>query len=222
MKKIIAILMATLMVFALAACGKNNAETPDENNTNQIQNEEAQNNGENTNAADGSEAETDETENGTASTEGAVGVLSSIWNAFADDQKFAAGGGNMNEPVMDAPGKFDITLTEDLDYHLGLPAEQAANIDDAASLIHMMNANMFTGAAYHLTEGTDATEFANAYKAHLANRQWLCGSLEQIIAIEYNGYVITAFGSQMNIESLKTAALTLDGAKVIFEEAIAV
>ena len=36
---------------------------------------------------------------------------------------------------------------------LGLPESEAANIDDAASMVHMMNANTFTGAAYRLKSG---------------------------------------------------------------------
>ncbi len=222
MKKILALLMATLMVFSLVACAKDDTKAPAEGNDVQNEADTNENNEADTNeneASADSEADTNTTENNAAA-EGATKVLSDIWSKFADDQKFAIGGGDVNNMTMDAPGKYDITLTEDMDVSLGLPAAQAANIDDAASLLHMMNANMFTGAAYHLTEGTDATAFANAFKDNLDGRQWMCGRPEALIAISYNGYVITAFGSQMNIDNFKTAALSLEGAEVIFEEEI--
>ena len=49
---------------------------------------------------------------------------------------------------MDAPGKFDISKTEELGITLGLPEDLWDDIDDAASMVHMMNANTFTGAVY--------------------------------------------------------------------------
>ncbi len=230
MKRLLALILVAIMALSFVACGKDDAKTPVDDQ-NDVQNE-AGNNDENTNDAveNGDENTDDAVENGdsaenntenNAAAEGAVKVLSDIWANFAEDQKFAIGGGDVNNMTMDVPGKYDITLTEDMDVSLGLPAAEAANIDDAASLLHMMNANMFTGAAYHLTEGTDATAFANAFKNNLDGRQWMCGSPEKLIALKYDGYVITAFGSQMNIDNFKTAALALDGAEVIFEEAIA-
>lgn len=230
MKKIIALILAAMMVFALAACAKDpeNTETPDANeeaitDTNDAVSDSdsvEENESQDENAGNFAEAPELDDDSSTAAAEGATKVLSDIWAAFPADQKFAVGGGDSNNMTMDVPGKYDITLTEDMDYALGLPASEAANIDDAASLVHMMNANMFTGAAYHLTEGTDADAFANAFKANLADKQWLCGTPEMLMAIKYDGYVITVFGSKQNTDNFKTAALTLDGAEVIFEEAI--
>ncbi|MBE6563033.1 MAG: hypothetical protein E7660_04790 [Ruminococcaceae bacterium] len=222
MKKILALLIATLMVFALVACAKDDTNAPAEGNDvqNEAENNEAENNEADTNDASAdSEADTNASENNAAA-DGAVKVLSDIWANFAEDQKFAIGGGDASNMTMDVPGKYDITLTEDMDVALGLPAAQAANIDDAASLVHMMNGNMFTGAAYHLTEGTDATAFANAFKTNLDGRQWMCGRPEALIAVSFDGYVITAFGSQMNIDNFKAAALKLEGAALLIEEAI--
>ena len=41
-------------------------------------------------------------------------------------------------------------------YMLYIPAENVSMIDEAASLIHAMNANTFTGAAFHLTDAGNA------------------------------------------------------------------
>ena len=105
---------------------------------------------------------------------------------------------------------------------LGLPADQAAVIDDAASMVHMMNANTFTGAVYHLTEGTDVTAFADAVKANILARQWMCGFPDKLLIIDVDGrYVITAFGEAGIMEIFKTNALSaLSDAQVITEDPI--
>lgn len=213
MKKILALLIATIMVFSLASCAKNDTNAPAAGEEQNTENNETENN----EASADSEADANVSDSTEA---GAVKVLSDIWANFEEDQKFAVGGGDANNMTTDAPGKYDVTLTEDMDASLGLPLSEAANIDDAASLVHMMNANTFTGAAYHLKDGVDAEAFANAFKTNLDGRQWLCGSPEALIAISCDGYVITAFGSQMNVDSFKAASLKLEGASVMIEEAI--
>ena len=77
-------------------------------------------------------------------------LLTTVWNSYGDDEKFPAGGGDMSEENMttDAPGRFGIDDTAALDATLGFPAASAEKIDDAASLVHMMNANTFTCGAF--------------------------------------------------------------------------
>ena len=76
-----------------------------------------------------------------------VDVLTKVWDTYKDDEKFAAGGGDANNMVMDGPGKYDVSDVEGLDAQLGFPQASVALIDDAASLVHMMNANTFTAGA---------------------------------------------------------------------------
>ena len=86
----------------------------------------------------------------------------------------------------------------------------------------MMNANTFTGAVYHLTEGTDVTAFADAVKANILARQWMCGFPDKLLIIDVDGrYVITAFGEAGIMEIFKTNALSaLSDAQVITEDPI--
>lgn len=152
----------------------------------------------------------------------ALEVLNTVLEVYTDDQRFAIAGGDSDNMTMDGPGKFDVTKTDQLDYTLGLPADQAAVIDDAASMLHMMNANTFTGAAYHLTEGTDINAFAEAVKTNILARQWICGFPDKLLIIDVDGrYVITAFGQAEIMETFKTNALSaLSDAQVITEEPI--
>ena len=159
---------------------------------------------------------------GDASYDSAVQVLETIYGGLGEDQQFPIGGGDAENTVMDAPGAFDVAKTEELDVMLGLPASQAAAVTEAASMLHMMNANTFTSAAYKLADGTDLTAFADAVKENVLARQWMCGMPDTRLIVNVGGgYVVTAFGADELIQAVKTAALgALTGSEVIAEEAI--
>ncbi len=152
----------------------------------------------------------------------AVDVLNAVLAVYEENDKFAVAGGDMENAVMDGPGKFDVSKTEELDMTLGLPADQASSLDDAASMVHMMNANTFTGGAYRLKDGTDVDAFADAVKENIKNRQWMCGFPDTLLIIRVDGsYVITAFGNEEIMDTFKANALSaLDGAEVLVEEPI--
>lgn len=158
----------------------------------------------------------------TSSYADALEVLNTVWATYEEENKFPIGGGDFDNITMDVPGKFDIAQTEQLDTTLALPASQAENIEDAASLVHMMNANTFTGAAYRLKADADVTAFADEFKANLDSRQWMCGFPEKFIVVKSGNYVVTAFGNGEIVELFKTKCVnTLEGAEVVMEDVIA-
>lgn len=83
----------------------------------------------------------------------ALDVLNEVIKVYGEDELFSMYGGDQENAVMDGPGKFDITKTEELESVYGLAADQSSNIEDAATMVHLMNANTFTGAAYRIKEG---------------------------------------------------------------------
>lgn len=155
--------------------------------------------------------------------ESALDVLKAAEMAQAEDQRFPIMGGDSANMTENMPGAFDTSKTEELDTALALPASEAEKIDDAASMVHMMNANTFTAAAYHLVDGTDVTAFAEAVKENVMAKQWMCGMPDTFIVINVDGhYVLTAFGADEIIQSFKTTTLSaLEGAEVIVEQAVA-
>ncbi len=167
----------------------------------------------------------DKTPDAGSSYEDALTVLNTVWATYTDEaeeNKFPIGGGDSANMTMDVPGKFDIAATEELDVTLALPASQAENVEDAASMMHMMNANTFTCAAYRLKADTDTAAFAADYKAGLDGRQWMCGFPEKFVVIQTGNYVVTAFGNGQIIELFKTKATgALENATVVLEGAIA-
>lgn len=215
MKKLLALILAGAMLLAFAACGGN--ETPENETTTEAVAESTEATTENNTTSDATQAP--EGQEGAAD---AVALLNQVWAKFAEDERFFAMGGDFNAPVDGAPGKFDVSLAEDMDAMLGIPAANVADIDDAASLLHAMNANTFTGAAYRLKEGKDASALASAIESHLAGRHWMCGIPETLLIVAVDGFVVTAFGANDIVSNFKAKlAGEFASAQVLVEKPIA-
>lgn len=170
MKKMISALLALVMVLSLTACG--------------AKNEPAE----------------------TVQIESALSVLENTWAKFPEDEQFYVYGGDMEThtqkmeqdetyqmPV--GPGAYDMTYGENLPYILLIPAEQIANVDEAATMIHGMLANNFTSGVVHLAEGTDVAAFTAAVHEAIKTNPWMCGFPEkELIADLGSNYVLIAFG----------------------------
>lgn len=193
MKKVAVLLLSAMMIFILPGCGGKQNDSQDEQGSGESQFGEA------------------------------LDVLNEVVKAYAEDELFAMYGGDQENAVMDAPGKFDISKMEELENIYGLPADLSSDIEDAATMVHMMNANTFTGAAYRLREGTDLNAFADSVKSCILAKQWICGQPDSLLIINVDGrYVITAFGAAELMEDLKTNTLNaISGAQVIVETPIA-
>ena len=170
MKKMIAMLLALTMLVAFAGC--NNEKTPDTT--------------EGTKAPETTAAPTTEPAVTIAS---ALEILENTWALFGEDEKFFVMGGDFDNMVDGAPGK--VTNSDFIAGNLLVPADQTANITDVASLLHAMNANTFTCAAYAVA---DANAFATAMQTAIQGNQWMCGFPEKLLIAEVGGYVVVAFG----------------------------
>lgn len=125
-----------------------------------------------------------------------LAVFSAAWDAYAEDDKFFALGGTFAAPVDGAPGAYDLSDTETLTYSFCIPADLLGSIDNAATLMHAMNANSFTGSVVHFVDGTDVDAAIGAIEAQVAETQWMCGIPEKLmIATVPGNYVVVAFGA---------------------------
>lgn len=186
MKKIISLTLAFAMVLTLfAACGNTTGET---------------------------QATTQAPAVTTAPTEAAIlptsalEILETTWNAFTEDEQFPIYGGDIetHNAMMEqdetyvmpnAPGNYDMAYSENLPYILQISEDLLANVDEAATMVHMMLANNFTCGALHLTEGTDVDAFTATVHESLMNHRWMCGFPEkELVAVVGGEYVVMAFG----------------------------
>ena len=211
MKKIISLVLAGVMALSLAACG---TQKPVETNA-----PETTAPAETTAPIETNAPETQ----APAVSAGAVAILENIWNLYGEDEKFAVIGGNMESPVDGAPGNYDMAYAENLTYNLLIPETEMANVTEAATMIHMMNANTFTCGVVRLTEGTDAAAFGSTMRDAVQNNQWMCGFPETLTVAVIDGeYVLIAFGVNDAMNPFMTHFVeAFANAEVLFNEAVA-
>ncbi len=134
----------------------------------------------------------------------AVDILTDVLAVYEEDEKFAIAGGDYENMVQDAPGKVNVSDGETLDSLLGFPADSAGLIDDAASMMHMMNQNTFTAGVYHVTDEGDVQAVADAVKENIKNRQWICGFPDDLVVYSVGAnYVVAAFGAEEVVDDFE-------------------
>lgn len=135
-------------------------------------------------------------------------VLENIWNQFGENERFPVYGGNAKENfednTMDKPDFYDLA-DENISFNLLIPADQVANVDEVASMTHMMNANSFTAAVYHLTGGTDAQAFSEAMYQAVSGNMWICGMPDRVIVAAISPeHVLVVYGVKDAINPFET------------------
>lgn len=170
-RRLAMVAMALTVVFALAACGKEDGGT-------------------------GGGSESGPLGNSSSQPSSALELLQTVWDSYGEDEKFAVAGGDLSSgsSVENGPGSFSIDDGSALDTTLGFPAAYVGEIDDAASLMHMMNANTFTCGAYHVSGDMDASEVAEAVKDNILQRQWMCGFPDKLMIVKVGDYLVSFFG----------------------------
>lgn len=167
MKKILAFVLAAVMVLSLAACADKGSEGG---------------------ATSPSGAQTNQPKS-------ALEILEKVWSKYSTDEKFPATGGSEKHMKEDKPGKFDVSDAEALDFELGFPKAQASEIDDAASLMHMLNQNNFSCGVYHVKDSGNVEALAGKIKENILARQWLCGIPEKLVILTVGDYIVSVFGA---------------------------
>lgn len=191
MKKMLSLLAALTLALSLAACGGSAASS-----------------------SAGSA-------NATPDIADAADLLTEIWNAHGEDQKFSVTGGDYDNMVDDQPGKVNAEDGETMNSLFGFPPEMVDKIDDAASLMHMMNANTFTAAAYHVTNSDDLDTVTKALRDNIQARHWMCGFPDKLIVMTVENYVITVYGDTDLCDIFKGHTENMyPGTKTVYDEAI--
>lgn len=149
-------------------------------------------------------------------------ALKNIWNSYDESDKFAVGGGDSSNPIMDGPGEFAIDNAENVEVQLGLPEDQINSIDSAASLVHMMNLNTFTAAAFHITDNADINKVSQSIADNLKNRNWMCGFPDKLVIVTLdNNTLISVFGAEDLVDAfVKNTRSTYKEAAVAIEQSL--
>lgn len=222
MKRSLIALISSALIFSLAACG---ADDSGADNSEATASETSITTSQESTTL--SETEAGESESGTethiADESKSVELLNQVWAAFGEDEQFPIAGGDMNQFVMGAAGTYSLEDPELVANILLFPAEQISQVDEAASLTHMMNSNTFTSGIFHMIEGADKNALSVELQDIVANNHWLCGFPEvHLIMSIADEYIVNCFGHTDNIENFKNHFLEqFDDAQVLYEEKIA-
>ena len=194
MKKILAFVLAAVMVLSLAACTDKGSEGG---------------------ATSPSGAQTNQPKS-------ALEILEKVWSKYSTDEKFPATGGSEKHMKEDKPGKFDVSDAEALDFELGFPKANASEIDDAASLMHMLNQNNFSCGVYHVKGSGNAEALAGKIKENILARQWLCGFPEKLVILTVGDYIVSVFGAgELTDTFVAKLSAEYSSAKQLFDVSIA-
>ena len=153
----------------------------------------------------------------------ATEILTTVWGTYEEDEMFPVGGGDSANMSMEGPAKFDVANTEELAYMLNFPVELADKIDDAASMVHMMNLNTFTAGAYHVVDAAEMSTVVDAIKDKVMNNHWMCGFPETLIIVQVgDSYVVSAYGNGELIDNFQSKLLAAykGAAEVVVEESL--
>ena len=152
-------------------------------------------------------------------------VLNKVFTTYAEEEKFFAMGGDFTNPVDNAPGIYSLEDKESVVATLHISEDLIGQIDEAASYMHAMNANTFTGAAFHLADPATAEAFAASLKESITSTQWMCGFPEKLVMYTINGgeYVVYAVGAADLLDNFSQKLIAVYGEAAVetVSEAIA-
>lgn len=149
-------------------------------------------------------------------------ILANIWQAYAENERFAVYGGAVENSVADAPGDLDISNAEELTGRYLLPQEQLSSVKEAASMVHLMNNNIFTAVVFRLSDGAEMQTVAKALRDNVQGNQWICGQPDKLLVADMkDGHLLMVFGSNDAVNTFK-AKLTgvYADATTLYEENI--
>ena len=149
-------------------------------------------------------------------------ILEKVWSKYSADEKFPATGGSEKQMKEDMPGKFDVSDAEALDFELGFPKANASEIDDAASLMHMLNQNNFSCGVYHVKDSGNVEALAGKIKENILARQWLCGFPEKLVILTVGDYIVSVFGAgELTDTFIAKLSAEYSSAKQLFDVPVA-
>lgn len=154
--------------------------------------------------------------------EKAVDVLAAAHVNFDEEMLGYLGGGYGEEMEMGAPGVFPLDDFESVRAVLTFPAEYIELVDEAGSMMHMMNGNLYTSAAFHVADNANMLLIEEAVLDTVKNNQWMCGFPEKLVIGQVENYVVYAYGNVDLVAMFEEGLRATELAEVKFIEDLVV
>jgi hypothetical protein len=227
MKKILALILASMMLFSFVACNNGNEENTTDVNTNETTGEK----NEITTEAPAEDVKSAEemlnatldafyaqvaplfgSEDYAPTVEEVMAYYSGGY--YSESEDTFVSGASKNIPLDD-----EMAIGALMSGTL-ISAENIEKIDDAA-LFFFMNANNFTTFVYHVKNEGDIATIAGDFESAVTNNMWMCGFPELYYAIQVGDFVFAGFGLESQITAIKSVITsTYENATLICEGVI--
>ena len=147
-------------------------------------------------------------------------ILQKIWDLYPQNERFSVYGGAVEQSVADGPGDLDMTMTEELTTRYLLTEDQLQMVEEGASLVHLMNNNIFTAVVFKVKENPQ--NLAKGWRSSIQGTRWICGQPDRMLLVQpVDGYLLMAFGSQDAMTAFRSHMITaFPAANILYEEAI--
>lgn len=153
----------------------------------------------------------------TEDTQSPLDILQAVWDKYDTDDKFSTFGGDQENAVADAPGSIDVTNEDTLLYTHLVPSERFGDIKAAASLMHAMNANIFSAVVFEMKDSKAADAFASSMADALKGNRWVCGTPDAFfVAIIEDRFVVSSYGQDPLDDFEETLKQVYPNAKIAF------
>lgn len=149
-------------------------------------------------------------------------LLEAIWDSYAQEERFAAYGGTVEHSVSDAPGDLNMQSTDELVNAYLIPADRLGEVVEGASLVHMMNSNIFTGVVLDLGPSGQVWSFADSWRGVIRENRWICGQPDRLLMLALDEtHLLMAFGSEEAMQTFRTKTNDVYGqSKTLYDEPI--
>ena len=209
MKKLLALILALVMVLTFVACG---------------QKEEAKDDTTKEPADSTDTPDTPEEPAGLKDVADApIDILNNIWNKVPEDNRFFVGGGDAENSVMGGAGLVKDPAAFQFPYLI--PESEVSKIDNAASIMHGMIVNNFAAIALHYTNKADVEASAKAIEESYTKARWDCGFPERLYIVQIGNETIVAMRGLNDALNVFIPAISeaysADSIKVLFDAPVA-
>ena len=162
------------------------------------------------------------TTTGNASTTETTRILSAVWDSYGQEERFAAYGGTVEHSVADAPGALNMTAIDELTNAYLMPVERLEEVAEAASLVHMMNSNIFTGVVLQLKPTGQLRAFADDWRGVIRENRWICGQPDRLLMLAVDEtHLLMAFGSNEAMDTFRAKTAAIYGqSRTLYDEPI--
>lgn len=208
MKKLIIVIVLGILTVGCIACGReDNKDTQELSDSGNYENSE---NGKNTEIQPVLQI-TDAKE-----------LLTKVWAAYGEDEKFGVVGGHYEAYTEGAPAKYDLTKTEDMEEVFCIPTQTISLVDDAATLQHERNIINFSAAAYHVKEGADRQKLIDDIKNMTLNKEWIYGHPDRLMIFTVGEeYIVTVYGKTKMLEEFQAKLQSVyEASELMLDEAL--